>query len=272
MLYFFLTSLFFACSAEAITQKGQKALDAHDLAGAETHFRKAISKDNRHLPAVVGLGWTYLLAGEKEGAEKVFDRCLQISAQDPGCLRGRASVSMRSGAFAKAQELLNKAMELYPDNPKVLSSYALLLLNQGNLGKAEEHYRSLVERLPRQAEYRLGLAESRLRQGDSDSALALVESAIAIKSTPVRTVAMLWALRARSLIARSAGLEDSDNCDQTAPPVLAWIKSAEKSADRAFQTGVELPDLPALRRQILRRRAVVKELCPATTAATSDDN
>ena len=159
----------------------------------------------------------------------------------------------------KAQELLNKAKALYPDNPKVLSSFALLLLSQGNVSEAEALYRSLVERLPEQAEYRLGLAEARLRQGDFDSAMAMVDSALAIKQTPVRTIAMLWALRARAMIARSAGLEDSNNCDQTAPPVLAWINAAQESVEKASKTGVDLPDLPALKRQILRRRAVVKK-------------
>ena len=72
MLSILLTAILVACSVDAVTEKGQTALDAHDLSAAETAFRKAIAKDNRYLPAVVGLGWTYLLAGENDGAEKSF--------------------------------------------------------------------------------------------------------------------------------------------------------------------------------------------------------
>ena len=82
---------------------------------------------------------------------------------------------------------------------------------------------------------------------------------------------MLLALRSRSLIARSAGLEDPDNCDRTAPPVLTWIAAAEKAADLSKKTGVELPDLPALQRQIQRRRSVVLEVCPNSTAIVVKD-
>ena len=54
--------LAFACSADHYADKGQRALDSHQLADAERHYRAALSRDARHLEALSGLGCVYLLA------------------------------------------------------------------------------------------------------------------------------------------------------------------------------------------------------------------
>ena len=255
-----------ACSADHLHGKGEAALDAHDLSAAEISFRAALDKKPAHLPSLVGLGWTYHLAGEKDAASAAFDRCLQLEPGKGDCMRGRASVALSAGDRTLARQLIDEALLKHPDDPLVESSAALIDLSDGNIYAAEERYRSLAMRFPERAEYLLGLGEALFRKGDEQEALRLAEQALQLKGTPLRYQAMLWALRARAILRASSGLEDPDRCAETAPPVLAWIEAAEESVRTAEGTGVRMPELPVLRRLVLRRKAILFEACPSAAS------
>jgi tetratricopeptide (TPR) repeat protein len=257
------------CSADHLQSKGDSALDAHDLPSAETSFRAALEKDPSHLPALVGLGWTYHLAGEREAAVASFDRCLQIEPGRGDCLRGKASIALANGDRNLARQLIDEALLKYPDDPLVESSAALIDLSDGNIYAAEERYRSLALRFPDRAEYLLGLGESLFRKDEAQEAVRIAEQALQIKGTPLRYQAMLWALRARGILRASARLEDPARCEETFPPVLAWVEAAEESVRTAEETGVKMPELPALRRLVLRRKAILFEACPSSGTQAS---
>ena len=269
MLYSIIT-LMFACSANQLTQRGEAALERHDLVKAESLFREAIAKDPKQSAALVGLGWTYQLAGEKEAAAKVFERCLRFESENPDCLRGRASVALSLSEFEKARVWIEKAYALHPDHPGVLSSLALFRMNEGNLPRAKEIYSSLARRFPKKAEYLIGLAEIALRMGQATEAVAITDKALKLPDTPKRYTALTWMLRVRALISASAGREDPKNCKETAPIVDAWLKQAEDSLVEMEKIGVKPPEIPALKRQVLRRRAILEEKCP--TKLWSEDN
>ena len=101
--------LLLSCSVEQQTIRAQAALDIHDLAQAESLFREAVTKAPQNLNALVGLGWTYQLAGERSAAAKVFDRCLRVEKKNPDCMRGRASVALSQGDVSKAKSLIESA-------------------------------------------------------------------------------------------------------------------------------------------------------------------
>ena len=61
------------------TKEGRAALDAHDLAAAEGAFRTALERQPDNIEALDGLGWTYLLAGQREAAAGAFDRCIELA-------------------------------------------------------------------------------------------------------------------------------------------------------------------------------------------------
>jgi Flp pilus assembly protein TadD len=262
-----LSLLGLACSADHYAEEGEKALESHDLAAAESNFRTALDKEPTHLQAMEGLAWTYYLADQRGAAITAFSRCRELDPQRVGCIRGMASIAMGDGEISRARELLGYALSMAPEDPGVQSSQALLEIRDGDLEQAEERYQSLVNRLPEEAEYQLGLAEVKLRTGESGEALAVLDQALSLADTPVRYRARLHLLRARALVAESAGRVDPENCAETAPPVLSWLDAADAALVQVEGTGLEPPDLPAARRLVLRRRGVVEDKCPPASPA-----
>lgn len=250
------------CSADRLADKGYTALHGHDLPTAEDHFRRALSKEPRHPRALAGLGWTYSLAGERAAAFGAFDRCAQVAPSSAGCLRGLASMALSGGEAQRAKELLSEAEAAEPDDPKVQVSLGLLELATGQVDAGAARFEALVSRLPGQGEYRLGLAEARLRQDRVDDALSEIDLGLEDREAPLRSRALLLQLQARTLVRASGGREDPQRCAETAPPVRAWLDAADQALEAAVATGVPLPDLPSVRRLVARRRGVVDEACP----------
>ncbi len=259
-----------ACSADHHVARGRAALEAHQLGEAERLFRKALDRDSSHVAALAGLGWTYHLAGQRNAARSAFARCVDLSAEHAECLRGLGSLALAEGQISVARDMLGRARAVAPDDPKVLSSIALMELTTGDAEVAEAAYQELVARFPLNAAYRLGLAEAVLRTGRPQDTLTVVQDALSLADTPKRYRAMLWQLQARALIAASGGREDPNDCPGTAPAVREWLDAADAAVAHADSLGVALPDIPAVRRQILRRRAVLDGLCPVAAPTASE--
>ena len=165
--------LLLGCSADHHAAKGKAALDEHDLAEAEKHFRAGLGREPNHVGALSGLGWVYLLAAQHEAASAAFGHCLSVSPKEVDCLRGSAGVATAQGNPAQAKTQLNKAVAQAPHDARVQSSLALLELASGEVDEAITRYRGLIAREPDRAEYRLGLAEAHLRARDFTAALSL---------------------------------------------------------------------------------------------------
>lgn len=97
-----------ACSADRVAERARDALDDHDLVTAEADFRRALGKNPVHPGALAGLGWTYLLAGERPAARDAFARCREVAPLEPECLRGYASIAMAEGQVDGARRHLDQ--------------------------------------------------------------------------------------------------------------------------------------------------------------------
>ena len=254
--------LLLGCSADHHADRGKAALDAHDLVEAEARYRQAIARDARHVGALSGLGWTYLLAGQTDAATGAFERCIDVAPASSTCLRGQAAVASATGNPAQARSLLNKALMSDPRDGGVKSSLALLSLTAGDLDEAGTAYETLVAQFPERAEYRVGLAEVQLRKDQYEAALATIDAALRLTNTPVRYSAMLFQTQARTLVAATADRVDPARCGAPAPQVRAWLDAADVATESAQSTGVPLPDLPVVRRLGRRRRAMGDASCP----------
>lgn len=257
------------CSAEYYAKKGREALDAHQLAEAERLYREALDREPTQPEALSGLGWTYQIAGQKEAAMGAFDRCMAARPEDVSCMRGKASVLLAMGNPGAAGELLSKAHTLAPEDAGVESSVALLDMAQGDLDSAAKRYNALVQRFPNMAEYRLGYAETLLRQKKAEESLAAVDEALKLEDTPVRFVTMLYLLKARALVAATSGRLDPKDCAGTAPPVLAWLDAADAALTQARATGVDT-DADAVGKLVAKRRGAIEDRCPGVRAPAGE--
>ena len=255
--------ILFACLSNDETKRAKIALDEHDLSAAEVLYRRAIQEDPRDTEAMSGLGWTYHLALQREAAAQSFERCLEVDPQNASCLRGSASVALASGDIVKAKTLLSVAQAEHPDDPEILSTVALVNLSEGNITTARDQYARLVSRFPTRTEFLLGYSEALLLNSETKKALNNTEIALQDPTLLLRYRAMFWLLRARVLLEGSAGTlqEDCQQRDQ----VLEWIAEAERSIEKAIETGVSMPNFAILNRQVLRRKSTVMEKCPVKT-------
>ena len=254
--------MFWSCSAEHYADKGQRALDSHQLPDAERHFRAALSRDARHADALAGLGWVYLLAGQRDAALSAFKRCVEVDPSSVDCLRGRSGVASAQGNPRDARQWLEQALVIAPYDGGVQSSLALLDLAGGDIDSAIERYERLVSRFPDSSEYRLGFAEACLRKKEYQKALAIIDEGLQIKGGPVRTRAMLLQTQARTLISASGKRVDGSRCAETAPVVREWLAAADQAIGLAEATGVALPDLPTVRRRLKRQQVRLGDTCP----------
>ena len=251
-----------ACSAARDIEAGRAALDSHDLSTAERSFRAALDREPANTAALGGLGWTYLLAGQREVAGSTFTRCLDVDPRMADCLRGLARVATAAGELGEARALLARAKAEAPDDLRVDASMALLALASGDVADAAARYERLVALAPDVTEYQLGAAECAMRQSRPLDAIAAVDTLLTGTGLPVRQRAVALQLKARALLSATEGREDPNDCAATAPPLRAWLDAAESAAQEADALGLGLPELPAVRRQIHRRRAVIDNLCP----------
>ena len=106
MFIIFIIHFLISCSGTTYVDEANQALHNHDLSKAEQLFRKAIKKNPKDIEAITGLAWTYQLAGEKNTAEELFNRCLQLDSYNADCLRGKASVHLSMGNTIIARELI----------------------------------------------------------------------------------------------------------------------------------------------------------------------
>ena len=106
------------------------------------------------------------------------------------------------------------------------------------------------------------LAEAYLRSKQYEQALKVIDVALGARDSPIRTRAMLLQTQARTLISGSAKRVDVSRCDETAPAVREWLNAAQKAVELAQATGVELPDLPTVRRRLKRQRVRIADACP----------
>ncbi|MED5373103.1 MAG: tetratricopeptide repeat protein [Myxococcota bacterium] len=254
--------LLLACSADARTKRGDKALRAGELVEAEARYRKALDRDADHVGALYGLGWLYHLSGEPDRAREFFKRCLRASPEEVRCIRGLGSAAMAEGNPAQARTHYEQALALDPKDPRVLGSLGLLLLSQGDPQGALPYLEQAAELEPERGEHGYNLAEALFRMGEYQRALDTIDASLEKGSTEKRFQGLLLELRALVLVRMTSGRVDVQDCAGTTPAVLQWLDAADKDLDAAEATGAQLPNLPAARRQVHRRRSKVTEDCP----------
>lgn len=258
--------LFLACGSSYQLNRAERDLHDGDLMGAEARYRRVLDAEPDNLDALYGVGWVYHLSGDTERAREFFKRCVRVGPQDYRGYRGLGSVAMAEGNVKNAEEQFKRALELAPEEPRVLGSLGLLYLSADRETEALALFQRARDADPTRGETGYNLAEAQLRLGHPDEALNTIDAALNARIDEERFRGLLLELRARALVSTTAGRVDSSRCAETAPPVLAWLDRADKALDQAAALDLNLPNLPATRRLVHRRRSSVTEQCPGTGA------
>lgn len=251
-----------SCGPEGKLRRAEAALIAGDLTTAEASFRGVLDTHPDDPDALYGLGWVYHLNGDEDRAREYFKRCVRVAAQDWRGHRGLGSVALAEGNLVLAEQHLGDARELAPGEPRVLSSLALVYLSSERPEQALPLLEQAQELAPERGEYGYNLAEAQLGLKQHDAALATVDAALSSQIREQRFRALLLEMRARVLVVKTGERVDPERCEQTAPPVMAWLQRADRALDQAEALDIKLDSLPQTRRLVHRRRSAVTETCP----------
>lgn len=266
-----LLALMLACGSSWQIDRAEQALRGGDLVAAESRYRRVLDAEPDNVAALYGVGWVYHLSGDTDRAREFFKRCVRVAPSDYRGYRGLGSIAMAEGNVLSAEEQLKRALELAPDEPRVLGSLGLLYLSSDREDEALALLQRARDADPSRGESGYNLAEAQLRLGRPDEALNTIEDALNARIEEERFRGLLLELRARALVSTTAGRVDPTRCAETAPPVLAWLDRADRALDQAAALNVNLPNLPATRRLVHRRRSAVTEQCPGVSEARKDD-
>ena len=254
-------ALLLACGAGARVSEGESALERGDVLAAEVAFRKALEARPDDARALYGLGWALHLAGERDLARESFQRLAVTHPGDPLGWRGLGSVALGEGNTAVARARFAEALRRAPGDVAVRHSLALLELGAGRPTDALTQLDALAAEAPGRAEIHLARAEALVRLDREAEALTAVDRARDSAGSP-RARAQALVLRARVLLATSAGRVRGDDCPGTVPAVTAWLDAADAALDEADATGARVPELVEVRRTVRAQRGTLQDTCP----------
>lgn len=256
-----------ACGLGADLRRGQEALDAGDLAAAETAFRSALDRDPESVDALYGMGWTWHVAGDDDAARGAFQQLLALAPTSPLPYKGLGSVAMAEGNLPEARTRFKEALDRAPDDLAILHSLALVDLSAKQGTAALAGFDALITREPGRAEFHQARAEALLLLDRAEDALAAATRAVELGGT-ARVQVLARLTRARALLAASAHRIDADHCASSAPAVYAWLDEADRMLDEAIALQPGAPELATARQAVSRRRGAVDDLCPGLRTTT----
>ena len=255
-------ALLAACEPAQDLRRGREALDRNDLEEAQAAFGRALADRPDDPDALYGLGWTSHVAGRREEARLAFERCIQAAPGSPLGFKGLGSVALAEGELVEAEAWFGEALDRAPGDRAVRNSLALVHLKAGRTQEALALYEALRHEDPADAALALGQAQAFVQAARLPEALAVVEAALAGRTAGARTAGLLHAMRARILVALTAGRIEPDRCAGTVPPVLTRLDAAAADLEEAAERGVPAEDLLSTRRLLLRRREEIGAACP----------
>jgi putative PEP-CTERM system TPR-repeat lipoprotein len=116
------------------------------------------------------------LTGDEANAESSARNALNLDGTLMPARLLLVSLLMRQNRAGEAEQVLAAALELEPANPLILTPLAQLAGARGDFARAEFLLAQAAEAAPEDPAIRRALGEVKLRQNDSDGALAIAES------------------------------------------------------------------------------------------------
>jgi predicted Zn-dependent protease len=187
---------------------GFKALEAGDIAQAETLFLARLKAQPNDADALGGLGSVRMRQDRPDEAVELLTRATRQPGNGAGwksmlataqywSLNGRAEQARARGDFKTAQQLLDQAIKLDGKDLTAPTALARVQAESGQLVDAERTYRTLLARDPGNALATEGLVNVLAQTNRADEALRLVDRLPADRQGQIATVGQLRATQAR---------------------------------------------------------------------------
>ncbi len=151
---------------------GYARLARDEFAWARRSFEESLVLDPDHEDALAGLGETLLKFGQTAGANKAFQRILELGYQDDVELMlqvGRAL--FRDGMMEEARQFLDVAIQQEPDHVEGTAMIGYVEHRLGNDDVAIDALRRVLQLDPDFAEARIYLGNLLFDRGEFDTAL-----------------------------------------------------------------------------------------------------
>ena len=122
-------------------------------------------------------------AGDHQGAQRFFDRALELDPDDPSVLTGLANWYRQRGQLREAVLACDRAVRVAPDYADAWLERGLALSAGGSSRASRESYAEAARLAPRNAVAFAGLASQAARDGDMEAARAAARRSLEIDPT-----------------------------------------------------------------------------------------
>ncbi len=126
-----------------LEKRYEKALEKEDKREIKGILKKMIEIDETCLSAWVELGNLYFSLGEKNPANRAYERCLKLDPFCPEALYNLANLYFKGKKFATSIRYFQKCLRANPDFPEAYYNFGLVLYHLKRYKEAEqllEHY------------------------------------------------------------------------------------------------------------------------------------
>jgi len=127
---------------------------------AERVARRALSRDERFVPAILALSKASARRGRKELADSMLDQAREIDANNPEVQFMLGKKYQRDGDLANALAAYRRAVELNPDYAEARMALGIQFMASGNYNEAVEQFEATSKLVPTLVQAHLNLGDA----------------------------------------------------------------------------------------------------------------
>jgi tetratricopeptide (TPR) repeat protein len=157
---------------------GYLRLQREDFRGAAEAFEGCLKYRPAWPEAHANLALAYSGLGERDHAERLYEKMLDADPKSLDALRGLAALSIQANDFETALEFHVRLIDLGESSPEVLYNAGLMYEKAGQPDKAVRLYRDAIAQQPDMAEALLNLGRILEANGKADEARACWSKAL----------------------------------------------------------------------------------------------
>jgi protein O-GlcNAc transferase len=145
-------------SSKDLLESAQAQHRAGRTKDAESLYRRVISRNPEHEPALFALSVLYLETGRFEDASRYLERLVARRPHEPVLLTNLGEAYRRQGKLERAAEAFERILVEHPEFPEAHQNLGIVLMDAGAPRDALSHLERAAELRPGSARFRVTLA------------------------------------------------------------------------------------------------------------------